>query len=54
MPLRPSVSGRPASLAAIGERREPYDLVVIGGVATGLGVAVDAAARGFAVALFEA
>jgi glycerol-3-phosphate dehydrogenase len=54
MPLRPSVSGRPASLAAIAERREPYDLVVIGGGATGLGVAVDAAARGFAVALFEA
>jgi len=32
----------------------PLDLVVIGGGATGLGVAVDAAARGFSVALFEA
>ncbi len=32
----------------------PYDLVVIGGGATGLGTALDAAARGFSVALFEA
>lgn len=39
-----------AGLAA----REPLDLVVIGGGATGLGVALDAAARGFSVALFEA
>lgn len=30
-----------------------YDLVVIGGGATGLGVALDAAARGFSVALIE-
>jgi len=30
-----------------------YDLVVIGGGATGLGVALDAAARGFSVALVE-
>lgn len=36
------------------ERPEPFDLVLIGGGATGLGVAVDAAARGFTVALFEA
>ena len=31
-----------------------YDLVVVGGGATGLGVALDAAARGFSVALIEA
>ena len=31
----------------------PYDLVVIGGGATGLGVALDAALRGFRVALLE-
>ena len=31
-----------------------WDLVVIGGGATGLGVALDAAARGFEVALVEA
>lgn len=31
-----------------------YDLAVVGGGATGLGVALDAALRGFSVALFEA
>jgi glycerol-3-phosphate dehydrogenase len=36
------------------ERREPWDIAVIGGGATGMGVAVDAAARGLAVALVEA
>lgn len=39
-----------AALSSAPER----DLVVIGGGATGLGVAVDAAARGFSVALVEA
>jgi glycerol-3-phosphate dehydrogenase len=33
---------------------EPWDIAVIGGGATGMGVAVDAAARGFDVALVEA
>lgn len=32
----------------------PWDVLVVGGGATGLGVAVDAAARGFSVALVEA
>ena len=45
---------RSAQWAAVADRREPFDVIVIGGGATGLGVAVDAAARGFAVALFEA
>jgi glycerol-3-phosphate dehydrogenase len=36
------------------ERTEPWDIVIIGGGATGMGVAVDAAARGFSVALVEA
>ena len=36
------------------ERREPWDIAVIGGGATGMGVAVDAAARGLSVALVEA
>ena len=31
-----------------------WDMVVIGGGATGLGTAVDAATRGYSVALFEA
>jgi glycerol-3-phosphate dehydrogenase len=46
--------GRAALVARVAERSEPFDLVVIGGGATGLGVALDAAARGFSVALFEA
>ncbi|MGB6726965.1 MAG: glycerol-3-phosphate dehydrogenase/oxidase [Terracidiphilus sp.] len=33
---------------------EPWDIVIIGGGATGMGVAVDAASRGFSVALIEA
>lgn len=33
---------------------EPWDIAVIGGGATGMGVAVDAAARGFDVVLLEA
>src|SRR5690349_24401071 len=35
-------------------RTAEWDLVVIGGGATGLGVALDAAARGLSVALLEA
>lgn len=34
-------------------RREPWDLVVIGGGATGVGVAIDAASRGYATLLLE-
>jgi glycerol-3-phosphate dehydrogenase len=34
--------------------QKPFDVAIIGGGATGLGVALDAAARGFSVALFEA
>jgi glycerol-3-phosphate dehydrogenase len=33
--------------------REPWDIVVIGGGATGMGIAVDAATRGYKVALVE-
>jgi glycerol-3-phosphate dehydrogenase len=36
------------------ERSESWDIAVIGGGATGMGVAVDAAARGFSVVLVEA
>jgi glycerol-3-phosphate dehydrogenase len=44
---------RDASLQRIVERREPWDLAVIGGGATGVGIAVDAASRGYSVALLE-
>src|SRR5271156_1805804 len=42
---------RPAMLARVQARSTPWDMVVIGGGATGVGVAVDAANRGFAVLL---
>jgi glycerol-3-phosphate dehydrogenase len=44
---------RQAMLARALDRREPWDMIVIGGGATGVGVAVDAAARGFDVLLLE-
>jgi glycerol-3-phosphate dehydrogenase len=40
-------------LARATERREPWDIVVIGGGAVGMGVAVDAASRGYDVLLLE-
>ena len=35
------------------DRRDPWDLIVVGGGATGVGVALDAAARGYAALLLE-
>jgi glycerol-3-phosphate dehydrogenase len=40
-------------LDTIRERETPWDLIIIGGGATGLGSALDAAARGFDVVLLE-
>ena len=40
-------------IARLEERREPWDILVIGGGATGMGIAVDAASRGYAVLLLE-
>lgn len=40
-------------LAQMRDRTEPWDLIVIGGGATGAGVAVDAASRGYSVLLLE-
>lgn len=40
-------------LEQIAEPSKVWDVVVIGGGATGLGIALDAATRGFSVALFE-
>ena len=40
-------------LARLDARRDPWDIVVIGGGATGVGVAVDAASRGYDVLLLE-
>ena len=43
-----------ARLLALAQVERVWDLAVIGGGATGLGVALDAAARGLSVVLFEA
>lgn len=44
---------RDVFLQRIAERHEPWDLAVIGGGATGVGIAVDAASRGYSVVLLE-
>jgi glycerol-3-phosphate dehydrogenase len=40
-------------LRRLADRREPWDVIVIGGGATGAGIAVDAATRGYTVLLLE-
>jgi glycerol-3-phosphate dehydrogenase len=40
-------------LGRISDRTEPWDMLIIGGGATGFGVAVDAASRGYSVLLLE-
>ncbi len=44
---------RATALHRLRTRNTPWDLLVVGGGATGLGVALDAASRGYAVALVE-
>jgi len=44
---------RDEMLGWLRDRDDPWDIVIIGGGATGLGAAVDAASRGYATALFE-
>jgi len=44
---------RDEALARLDERRMPWDMIVIGGGATGLGIALDAATRGYATLLLE-
>lgn len=45
---------RTEMLQKLRNQQESFDIAIIGGGATGMGVAVDAAARGFSVALIEA
>lgn len=45
---------RARELDALADRREPVDVLVIGGGVTGAGVALDAASRGLSVVLVEA
>src|SRR6188508_1231467 len=44
---------RDKNLHRVSERSEPWDIVVIGGGATGAGCALDAASRGYSVLLLE-
>lgn len=44
---------RTTSLSTLRAHTEPFDIAIIGGGATGLGAAVDAAARGHSVCLIE-
>jgi glycerol-3-phosphate dehydrogenase len=44
---------REQMLARIHEKQDPWNVIIIGGGATGAGVAVDAATRGFSVLLLE-
>lgn len=44
---------RDVMISQLADAGKVFDLIVIGGGATGLGVAVDAATRGYSVALFE-
>ncbi|HBB75938.1 MAG TPA: FAD-dependent oxidoreductase, partial [Planctomycetaceae bacterium] len=54
MPDTPSADRSSAVERLERSRVDPFDLLVVGGGATGLGVALDAAARGLAVAVVEA
>ena len=40
-------------LSRLAQRREPWDMIVVGGGATGVGIAVDAASRGYDALLLE-
>jgi glycerol-3-phosphate dehydrogenase len=44
---------RDDALKRVSERKHPWDIAVVGGGATGVGIAVDAAARGYEVCLLE-
>src|SRR5215217_7825985 len=44
---------RDEALRAVDQRKERWDVLIIGGGATGLGAAVDAAARGYRTLLLE-
>ena len=50
---KPALSTDRATLLASTQTDVPFDMVIIGGGATGLGVALDAVNRGYRVALFE-
>src|SRR3954451_18416253 len=44
---------RETSLSQILARTDPFDIAIIGGGATGVGIALDAASRGYSTVLLE-
>ena len=52
--MSPDAPTRPALLDRLAATPGYWDLVIVGGGATGLGTAVDAAARGYSTLLLEA
>ena len=52
IPTQPLATRRADLITRLAEVRQ-YDIAIVGGGATGLGVALDAAARGFSVVLVE-
>lgn len=50
---RGALKGEQTPQHALGTQEDPYDLLIIGGGATGTGIALDAASRGLKVALVE-
>ena len=48
-----SAMHRPDQLARLADRSEKWDLIIIGGGATGLAIALDSASRGYRTALLE-
>lgn len=51
--MTPPATTRAGMLARLAAHQGPWDFVVIGGGATGVGIAVDAACRGYSVLLLE-
>src|SRR5690606_20100434 len=47
------LSDRNQNLARITAAKQPWDIIVIGGGATGLGIALDATVRGYKTLLLE-
>ena len=52
-PIFPTLPSRKQHLENLRNAKDPFDVLVIGGGATGSGIALDAASRGLTVALIE-
>ena len=51
--IKPIFMERASQIKKLSDKGKIWDMVVVGGGATGLGVAVDAATRGMSVACLE-